>query len=142
MPWNSVQQSLGGLLAGSDRRYTWFILKTYVSLALHSKRYETRLKKTAEDCNVLHISVVHCFEKDPHGSRTHNWGINGEWGWHRQHSTTRRCRCYPPYRTHGSVMLHQGGYIACERAWRATTTNLHNEPPQRSPSVEASLEGR
>ena len=36
----------------------WVILKTYVSWALHSKRYETRLNKTVEVCNVLLISDV------------------------------------------------------------------------------------
>ena len=46
----------------------WVILKTYVSLALHSKGYETRLKYTAEVCNVLLISDVRCFEKHPHVS--------------------------------------------------------------------------
>ena len=37
-----------------------------IGVALHSKRYETRLKKTVEVCNVLLISDVHCFEKHPH----------------------------------------------------------------------------
>ncbi len=30
-------------------------------------RYETRLKKTVEVCDVLLISDVHCFEKHPYG---------------------------------------------------------------------------
>ncbi len=42
------------------------ILKTYVSLALHSKRYETRLTQTVEVCNVLLFCEVHCFEKRPY----------------------------------------------------------------------------
>ncbi len=51
-------------------KVTWAILKTYVSLALHSKRYETRLTKTVEVCNVLLICEVHSFEKHPHGNVT------------------------------------------------------------------------
>jgi hypothetical protein len=48
-----------------DGDVIWVTLKTYVSWALHSKRYETRLKKTVVVCNVHVISDVHCFEKHP-----------------------------------------------------------------------------
>ncbi len=54
------------ILEGHDLiHHIWVILKTYVSLALHSKRYETRLKQTAEVCIILLMSDVHCFEKHP-----------------------------------------------------------------------------
>ncbi len=45
---------------------TWIILKTLVLFTLHSKRYETRLKHTVGDCNVLLFSEVHSFDKHPH----------------------------------------------------------------------------
>ncbi len=43
----------------------WMIPKTWVSLALHPKRYETRLKHTVGDCNVVLFGEIHCFEKHP-----------------------------------------------------------------------------
>ncbi len=46
-----------------DVKSKWVILKTYVSLALHSKRYETRVKHTVGDCNVL----LFCAAKDEAG---------------------------------------------------------------------------
>ncbi len=42
------------------------ILKTYVSLALRAKRYETRLKQTVEISDAPLISDVQCFAKHPH----------------------------------------------------------------------------
>ncbi len=47
----------------------WVILKTYVSLALHSKRSETQHKNTVEDCNILLFCDVHCFEKHPYSKK-------------------------------------------------------------------------
>ncbi len=56
---------VGRSFARKRPAHTWAILKTYVSLALHPKRYETRLKHTVGDCNVLLLCEVHSFEKHP-----------------------------------------------------------------------------
>ncbi len=48
----------------------WMILKTRVHFTSHPKRYETRLKYTVGDCNVLLLCEVNRFEKHP------NEGIN------------------------------------------------------------------
>ncbi len=62
---NALEQYRATVSNDKSDEDNWVILKTYVSLALHSKRYETRLKQTVEVCNVLLISDVHYFEKHP-----------------------------------------------------------------------------
>ncbi len=82
----------------------WMILKTYVSLAVHSKRYETRQKHTVGDCNVLlfvrytvlrntHVLAallsgsrrtvtsddLDSRQRDQHHAQTCSFGMNANW---------------------------------------------------------------